>query len=109
MESGDHITVEMRLAAIEEKLDLVLAHLGLAGDTGAGWLAPPAAPSGVMPTGPAWLPQPVGPQLVALVQAGKKIEAIKVYRQTTGAGLKDSKNAIDALERSLRGGGRGRS
>jgi len=33
------------------------------------------------------------------MQAGKKIEAIKIYRQTTGVGLKEAKDAVEALER----------
>jgi len=33
-----------------------------------------------------------------LLEAGKKIEAIKIYRQATNAGLKESKDAIDAFE-----------
>jgi ribosomal protein L7/L12 len=37
------------------------------------------------------------PEIVQLVRDGKKIEAIKAYSQLTGAGLADSKNAIDAL------------
>jgi ribosomal protein L7/L12 len=33
---------------------------------------------------------------------GRKIEAIKIYRESTGKGLKESKEAMDALERDLR-------
>jgi ribosomal protein L7/L12 len=39
------------------------------------------------------------PYIMSLVTAGKKIEAIKVYRERTGTGLKEAKDAIDALER----------
>ncbi len=35
----------------------------------------------------------------ALVGAGQKIEAIKVYRDLTGSGLKEAKDAVEALER----------
>jgi hypothetical protein len=31
---------------------------------------------------------------------GSKIAAIKLYRQQTGAGLKDAKNAVERIERS---------
>ncbi len=31
--------------------------------------------------------------------AGRKIQAIKVYREATGAGLKDAKDAVDLLAR----------
>lgn len=33
----------------------------------------------------------------ALLQAGNKIEAIKVYRQLTGMGLKEAKDAVEAM------------
>ena len=38
----------------------------------------------------------------ALVVAGRKIEAIKQLRSETGLGLKEAKDEIDALARSLR-------
>ena len=36
-------------------------------------------------------------QILLLLQAGKKIEAVKLYRQETGAGLKEAKDAVEAL------------
>ena len=36
-------------------------------------------------------------QILLLMQAGKKIEAIKIYRQETGVGLKEAKDAVEAL------------
>jgi ribosomal protein L7/L12 len=39
------------------------------------------------------------PELQAFVVGGRKIEAIKRYRELTGAGLKDAKEAVEALER----------
>lgn len=36
-----------------------------------------------------------------LVAEGRHIEAIKVYREHTGAGLKEAKDAIDAYRDSL--------
>ena len=38
----------------------------------------------------------------SLLAEGRKIEAIKVYREATGAGLKEAKDAVEALD--LRGG-----
>lgn len=38
--------------------------------------------------------------LLTLVRGGQKIEAIKRYREQTGLGLKESKDAIDGLEAS---------
>ena len=41
-------------------------------------------------------------QIQAAVFAGQKIAAIKLYRASTGEGLKESKEFIDALEDELR-------
>ncbi len=52
-------------------------------------------------------PNPVDPfqeQIRALLLANNKIEAIKVYRKATGWYLNDAKNAVEAIERQLRGG-----
>ena len=35
--------------------------------------------------------------LLPLLQQGKKIEAIKIYRERTGAGLREAKDAMEAL------------
>jgi large subunit ribosomal protein L7/L12 len=34
-----------------------------------------------------------------LIARGKKIEAIKIYREATGVGLKEAKDAVDAIAR----------
>jgi ribosomal protein L7/L12 len=39
--------------------------------------------------------------LVNLCRQGKKIEAIKLYRERTGDGLYDAKNAVEGLEQGL--------
>ncbi len=39
-------------------------------------------------------------ELRTLLAAGRKIEAVKRYREATGAGLADAKNAVEALERA---------
>lgn len=38
-------------------------------------------------------------ELSRLLAEGQKIEAIKLYREQTGAGLKEAKEAVEALER----------
>ena len=38
-------------------------------------------------------------EVAALVRAGKKLEAIKRYREQTGMGLAEAKAAVDALAR----------
>lgn len=64
------------LRRIERKLDLILKHLGI--DP---------------------LP-PVSAEVRSLAVAGRKIEAIKVHREQTGAGLAEAKEAVEACERA---------
>ena len=40
----------------------------------------------------------VSPEIINLIRQGKKIQAIRLYRQETGAGLKQAKDFIDAVE-----------
>ena len=94
MDSGDQITVEMRLAAVEEKLDRLLAHFGLDG----GGFGQDGAAFGRN----GGFGQDAEAQIVALIEAGKKIQAIKAYREATGEGLKAAKDAVDAMDRNLR-------
>ncbi|MEU6403859.1 ribosomal protein L7/L12 [Streptomyces sp. NPDC046985] len=65
--------VDRRLARVEGKLDLILDHLGLRED------------------------EPWRDEVVELVRAGRKIEAIKVYRKATGAGLPEAKDAVERI------------
>lgn len=44
-------------------------------------------------------------QVYSLLQAGKKLDAIKVYRAATNTGLKDAKDVIDQIEQSMKLGG----
>jgi ribosomal protein L7/L12 len=44
------------------------------------------------------LPDEAMQRVSALVTAGRKIEAIKLYRQAAGVDLKEAKDAVDALE-----------
>lgn len=62
-------------------------------------------PGPAKPTGPgnSAQPRPGAPSLdtaavLALVRAGQKISAIKLYREQTGAGLAEAKTAVEALE-----------
>ncbi|MCE7550356.1 ribosomal protein L7/L12 [Streptomyces thermodiastaticus] len=64
---------DRRLARIEHELDLIMAHLGLEDD------------------------DPRLQQAHELARAGRQIEAIKVYREATGAGLKEAKDAVDRM------------
>jgi ribosomal protein L7/L12 len=41
------------------------------------------------------------PQIEAAIRAGNKIDAIKLYRANYGVGLKEAKDAVDAIESQL--------
>jgi hypothetical protein len=63
-----------RADRVEQKVDAILKHLGIE-----------------------WKDQ-VSERVKELVRTGKKIEAIKMYREETGAGLKEAKDAVEAFE-----------
>ena len=42
-------------------------------------------------------------EIVRLLQSGKKIAAIKVYRTATGDGLKEAKEKVEEIEKTLPG------
>jgi hypothetical protein len=41
-------------------------------------------------------------QVLAKIRAGNKIEAIKLYRELTGKGLKESHDLIDEIDKRIR-------
>src|SRR6185312_1800855 len=43
--------------------------------------------------------EPAMPGVVEQLEQGKKIQAIKVYREQTGAGLAEAKEAVEAMAR----------
>ena len=78
------VALEMTVAELQRKLDFVMSHLGLQAPQ-------PAEPPGMS-------------AVAALLREGNKIEAINVYRQITGAGLRDAKMAVEELEARMRSG-----
>ena len=54
-------------------------------------------------TGPAHDAAIADPDLRALLDQKQLIPAIKRYRELTGSGLKESKDAVEALQRTLPG------
>jgi large subunit ribosomal protein L7/L12 len=52
----------------------------------------PAGTSGTLPTPEAWMVE-----VQELRRDGKLINAIKLYREQTGVGLKEAKDAVEAL------------
>jgi len=76
---GDIEEAVARIRELERKVDLLMRHLGL--DAGS-----PAGSSGGVPD-----------DVARLVREGRKIDAIKRYREITGLGLKEAKDAVDAI------------
>lgn len=88
-----------RIERLEYVVGVLCRHLELDPDallgapTGSGAIAdavPPGYPAPTRPGGPA-LPA----EFYALVRQGRKIQAIKIYRQLTGVGLKEAKDFVD--------------
>jgi ribosomal protein L7/L12 len=73
--------MERQVARLERKVDLILGQLGI-------------AYAEELPKGAA-----------DLLARGQKIEAIKVYRMATGAGLAEAKAAVEAYQRRPQGPG----
>jgi ribosomal protein L7/L12 len=65
--------VDRRLARVERKLDAIADRLGVA------------------------VKEPVPAEVTALLREGKKIQAIKAYRDRTGADLKEARDAVERL------------
>jgi ribosomal protein L7/L12 len=61
---------------MQRQIDAIMKHLGLD--------EPPTSRPGAL-----------SPEVIALVAAGRKVEAIKVYRKETGEGLKQAKAAVE--------------
>ena len=72
----DEATLSLRFRRLEEQVALLSARAGLPWDDGTSGI-----PSHV----------------VALAREGKKIEAIKAYREATGVGLAEAKQAVEQL------------
>ena len=81
-----------RIDRLERQVRYLLRYVGVDAEIAA---------TGDAALGPGPQPASASPEIVALVQAGKPIQAIKLYRQMTGAGLKESKDAIDRLRVDL--------
>ena len=60
----------------------------------------------ITPLDPGSAAEPITPEIAAAIRSGRKIEAIKLYRQAHGVGLKEAKDAVDAYEATIRGTGR---
>jgi ribosomal protein L7/L12 len=73
---SDAAQLARRLAVVERKLDLIMAHLDIREPE----LEAPGA-------------------VLQELLAGRKIQAIKAYREATGVGLREAKDAVELLAR----------
>lgn len=48
------------------------------------------------------IPEEIQRRIVGAIEAGRKIEAVRIYREATGSGLKESKEFVDQLARSVK-------
>jgi len=81
--SVDQVNTAVRLAAIDRKLQAIMDHLGIAD------VEPPHS------------------EVMDLVRQGRKIAAIKLYREQTGLGLAAAKQDVERMAEQDGQGGRG--
>lgn len=91
--SDDDLRLQIRTLAdaitdLQRKVDVLWRRSGL-GDAAANQAPAP--------------PAPIDPfiDVRKLIAGGRKIEAIKLYREITASGLKEAKDAVEALERGI--------
>jgi ribosomal protein L7/L12 len=82
----DEIVLLERLRRLEEQVEYLSSRAGGAWHAGGG-------PPGTAAPTPSGIPMDVQ----VLVSQGKKIEAIKMYRELTGVGLAEAKLAVERL------------
>jgi len=84
---ADILLLKSRINELEEKLQIVYRKLNMDYDN----------PESTANADPA-----LSPQVQDALRRGNKIEAIKIYRELTGVGLAEAKQAIDRAEQFLR-------
>jgi large subunit ribosomal protein L7/L12 len=82
--------INERLRRLEDHAERVAQQLGVPFGDPSGLGSGSAAGSASAGSG-------VPPEVVALAQGGKKIEAIKRYRELTGVGLREAKDVVDGI------------
>ena len=89
-----------RIAALERKVSELYEQLGKdepATGFGGGFASDSGRPASVAAS--------EDPRVIELVQAGQKIQAVKLYKELTGVGLAEAKDAVDNLETTYRPSG----
>ncbi len=79
---AEFLALKSRISELEDKMQLVYRRFNI------DYADPNADPAR-------------SPQIQEALRRGDKIEAIKIYRQLTNAGLAEAKRAIDNLEANL--------
>ena len=70
--------IKMRLEKLESQMTFLQRSLGITTNDAPSWKA--------------------SPEIIELIRRGEKIEAIKAFREQTGASLKDAKNFIESIK-----------
>jgi large subunit ribosomal protein L7/L12 len=90
--SGDDLLDHgRRIAALERKVAELYQRLGQAEPEFGGGLR-------FASDEPASVAASEDPRVLELIDSGKKIQAVKLYRELTGAGLAESADAVEAIE-----------
>jgi ribosomal protein L7/L12 len=76
---AEYLALKSRISELEDKLQFLYRRLNI------DYLDPNAGPA-------------LAPQVQEALRRGNKIEAIKIYRELTGVGLAEAKQAIDRAE-----------
>lgn len=91
MSSEDLLDHGRRIAELERKVTELYERIGQAEPSfGGGGLT-------FASDQPASVTAEEDPRLIALIDAGNEIQAIKLYRELTGAGLGESKDAVERI------------
>ena len=80
---ADILLLRSRINELEDRLNFLYQRLGIE------YADPNSDPAG-------------SPQIQEALRRGNKLEAIKIYRELTGVGLAEAKEAIDRAERFIR-------
>ena len=99
MSSEDLLDHGRRIAELERKVSELYERLGQAEPNfgGGGGLT-------FASDQPASMAAAEDPRLLGEIEAGREIQAIKLYRELTGVGLKEAKDAVESISAGLRGG-----
>ena len=79
---AEFLLLQSRVRELEDRLEFLYRRLNI------DYLAPNANPG-------------LSPQVLEALRRGNKIEAIKIYRELTGVGLAEAKQAVEAIESRL--------